>query len=73
MNKVELLAPAGNFLKMQTALAHGMQFILVFLIFSLRVRINDFNLESLATAINYVHNKKKKSIFWLIFLLIIII
>lgn len=61
MNKVELLAPAGNFLKMQTALAHGADAVYLGIPdFSLRVRINDFNLESLATAINYVHNKKKK-------------
>lgn len=59
--KIELLAPAGNFLKMQTALAHGADAVYLGIPdFSLRVRINDFNLKSLREAVEYVHKNKKK-------------
>ncbi|MDD3711220.1 MAG: U32 family peptidase C-terminal domain-containing protein [Patescibacteria group bacterium] len=59
--KLELLAPAGNFLKMQTALAHGADAVYLGIPdFSLRVRINDFNLKSLKEAVAYVHAQKKK-------------
>ncbi len=58
---IELLAPAGNPLKMKTALAFGADAIYLGIPdFSLRVRINDFNLKSLAEAVNYIHNNKKK-------------
>lgn len=59
--RIELLAPAGNFLKMKTALAHGADAVYLGIPdFSLRVRINDFNLKSLEEAVKYAHNKKKK-------------
>ncbi len=59
--KFELLAPAGNFLKMKTALAHGADAVYLGIPdFSLRVRINDFNLKSLQEAVAYVHQQKKK-------------
>ncbi len=61
MKKLELLAPAGNFLKMQTAITHGADAIYLGIPdFSLRVRINDFDLNSLARAISYAHSKNKK-------------
>ena len=61
MKKIELLAPAGNFLKMKTALTHGADAVYLGIPdFSLRVRINDFNLKSLSQAIEYAHNQKKK-------------
>jgi putative protease len=61
LKKIELLAPAGNFLKMKTALAHGADAVYLGIPdFSLRVRINDFNLKTLAEAISYAHSKKKK-------------
>jgi hypothetical protein len=50
--KIELLAPAGNFLKMETALTHGADAVYLGIPdFSLRVRINDFNLKSLKEAV----------------------
>lgn len=59
--KLELLAPAGDFLKMKTALAHGADAVYLGIPdFSLRVRINDFDLESLREAVIYVHEQKKK-------------
>jgi len=61
MKKIELLAPAGNILKMRTALFAGADAVYLGIPdFSLRVRINDFTLESLAAAITEVHAQKKK-------------
>ena len=58
---IELLAPAGNPLKMKTALAFGADAIYLGIPdFSLRVRINDFNLKSLAEAVTYAQSIKKK-------------
>lgn len=57
----ELLAPAGNLEKMKTAFAFGADAVYAGIPdFSLRVRINDFTLESLQEAIGYAHNLKKK-------------
>lgn len=59
---IELVAPAGNFLKMKTALAFGAGAVYLGLPdFSLRVRINDFNLKSLAAAVDYAHSLDKKA------------
>lgn len=61
MKKLELLAPAGNILKMKTAFAHGADAVYLGIPdFSLRVRINDFNLKDVATAIKYAHARDKK-------------
>jgi len=61
MKKLELLAPAGNILKMRTALSAGADAVYLGIPdFSLRVRINDFDLDSLALAISEVHANKKK-------------
>jgi putative protease len=61
MKKLELLSPAGNILKMHTALFAGADAVYLGIPeFSLRVRINDFNLESLALAVREVHKQKKK-------------
>jgi len=61
MKKLELLAPAGNILKMKTAFAYGADAVYLGIPdFSLRVRINDFNLKSLKEAVSYAHNNKKK-------------
>lgn len=57
----ELLAPAGNLEKMKTAFAFGADAVYAGIPdFSLRVRINDFTLDSLKEAIEYAHNLKKK-------------
>ncbi|MFA5359159.1 MAG: U32 family peptidase [Patescibacteria group bacterium] len=61
MNKPELLAPAGSYEKLKTALAFGADAVYCGLPdFSLRVRINSFNLKDLAEAIKYCHDHKKK-------------
>jgi putative protease len=59
--KPELLAPAGNIDKMKTAFAFGADAVYAGIPdFSLRVRINDFTLETLAEAVVYAHARKKK-------------
>lgn len=61
IKKIELLAPAGNLEKMKTAFAFGADAVYAGIPdFSLRVRINDFTLETLREAIDYAHSIKKK-------------
>ncbi len=61
MKKLELLAPAGNILKMRTALFAGADAVYLGIPdFSLRVRINDFDLATVAEAIKEAHGQKKK-------------
>ncbi len=61
-NELELLAPAGNLEKMETALAYGADAVYFGIPdFSLRVRINDFDLKSLKEGIEYVHKLNKKA------------
>lgn len=61
MKKLELLAPAGNILKMRTALFAGADAVYLGIPdFSLRVRINDFDLDTVASAIKEAHSQKKK-------------
>ncbi|NTU99076.1 U32 family peptidase [Candidatus Falkowbacteria bacterium] len=61
IRKPELLAPAGNLEKMKTAFAFGADAVYAGIPdFSLRTRINDFTLESLAQAVTYAHERKKK-------------
>lgn len=60
-NKPELLAPAGNLEKMKTAFAFGADAVYAGIPdFSLRVRVNDFNIKSLGEAIQYAHKIGKK-------------
>ena len=60
-SRLELLAPAGNLVKMKTALAYGADAVYLGIPeFSLRVRINDFDLAGITQAINYAHSLKKK-------------
>lgn len=57
--KIELLAPAGNLDKMKTAISYGADAIYLGIPdFSLRVRINDFDLKKIKEAVDYAHNKK---------------
>ncbi len=57
----ELLAPAGNLAKLKTALLFGADAVYAGIPdFSLRVRINDFNLSSLAQGIDWCRKKNKK-------------
>jgi putative protease len=59
--KLELLAPAGNMEKLETALAFGADAVYAGLPdFSLRARINDFDFQKLKQAIHYVHEQGKK-------------
>lgn len=61
MKNLELLAPAGNFLKMKTALAYGADAVYLGIPdFSLRVRINDFDLKGIKEAVKYAHDRQKK-------------
>lgn len=58
---LELLAPAGNTLKMKTAFAYGADAVYLGIPdFSLRVRINDFNLKGIQEAVKYAHERSKK-------------
>ena len=59
--KVELLAPAGNFSKLKTALYFGADACYIGgKDFSLRSFADNFGRDELAAAVNYAHNLKKK-------------
>lgn len=59
--KLELLAPAGNMLKLQTALAYGADAVYLGVPdFSLRVRINDFDFSGIKKALVYAQQKGKR-------------
>ena len=59
--KIELLAPAGNFSKLKTALYFGADAVyLGGKNFSLRAFSDNFTDEELSSAVNYVHEKGKK-------------
>lgn len=59
--KIELLAPAGNLTKLKTACAFGADAVYAGIPdFSLRVRINDFDLEALKEATQICRDKGKK-------------
>ncbi len=60
--KPELLAPAGDFLKLKTALAFGADAVYFGVPdFSLRTRINNFNWSDVDKALKYTREKKKKA------------
>ena len=60
-NKLELLSPAGNLHKMKVAIAHGADAVYAGIPdFSLRVRINDFDMGKIAEATEYCHSVEKK-------------
>lgn len=62
IKKPELLAPAGNLLKLKTALAHGADAIYCGTPeFSLRTRINDFSLSEIKLGVDYAHSLGKKA------------
>ncbi|MFZ5365015.1 MAG: peptidase U32 family protein [Patescibacteria group bacterium] len=59
--KLELLSPAGNLEKLKTAFAFGADAVYCGVPdFSLRVRINEFDLNSLKEGIEYAHGLGKK-------------
>ena len=61
MNNIELLAPAGNFSKLKTAIYYGADAVYVGgKKFSLRAFSDNFSDEELKEATNYVHNHGKK-------------
>ncbi len=61
MKKIELLAPAGNLLKMKTAFAYEADAVYLGIPdFSLRVRINQFSLAEIRKAVEYAHDLGKK-------------
>lgn len=61
MNKIELLAPAGNLSRLKVALAYGADAVYAGGdAFSLRVRAKNFTDEELAEGIRYTHSLGKK-------------
>jgi U32 family peptidase len=57
----ELLAPAGNMEKMKTALAFGADAVYAGVpAFSLRTRINDFDISKINEAVKYCHERGKR-------------
>jgi len=61
MEKIELLAPAGNFEKLKFAFAFGADAVYAGVPrFSLRARENDFTDESIKEAVIYTHDLGKK-------------
>jgi len=61
MKKLELLAPAGNILKLKTAFSYGADAVYLGIPdFSLRVRINDFDLAGIKKAVLYARQQNKK-------------
>lgn len=59
--KLELIAPAGNLEKMKTAFAFGADAVYLGIPdFSLRVRINDFDMAGINEATKYAHKIGKK-------------
>ncbi len=61
MNRVELLAPAGNLERLKTAFLYGADACyLGGLSYSLRANAKNFNREDLKTACEYAHNLGKK-------------
>ena len=61
MKKVELLAPAGNFSKLKTAIHFGADAVYVGgKEFSLRAKADNFSYEELALAVSYAHERGVK-------------
>lgn len=61
IQKIELLAPAGDLEKLKYALTYGADAVYCGVPdFSLRVRINRFSDDDLKKAVEYVHARKKK-------------
>jgi putative protease len=59
--RIELISPAGNIEKMKTAIAFGVDAVYAGIPdYSLRVRINDFNLGKIKKATKYCHKQDKK-------------
>lgn len=61
MKKIELLAPAGNFSKLKTALYFGADAVYVGgKSFSLRSFADNFTIDELSEAVKYTHDRNKK-------------
>ena len=61
MNKPELLAPAGNFSKLKTAVYYGADAVYIGgKSFSLRALSDNFTDEEIARAVEYAHGKNVK-------------
>ncbi|MDH5657661.1 MAG: U32 family peptidase [Spirochaetia bacterium] len=62
LKQLELLAPAGNFEKLQMALHYGADAVYLGMSdFSLRARAQNFDLEELKRSIDFVHSHGKKA------------
>ena len=61
MNKIELLAPAGNLEKLKTAIIYGADAVYVGgEAFSLRAKADNFTYEDMKEAVEFVHSRGKK-------------
>jgi len=61
MNKVELLAPAGNLEKAKIALMYGADAVYVGgKAFSLRARASNFSVTEIEELVEFAHNLNKK-------------
>lgn len=61
MNKIELLAPAGDLDKLKFAIAYGADAVYIGgEIFGLRASAKNFSFEDMKTGVNYAHNLGKK-------------
>ena len=61
MNKIELLAPAGNLEKLKTAIIYGADAVYIGgEAFSLRAKADNFTYEDMKEAVEFVHSRGKK-------------
>ena len=61
MNRIELLAPAGNLEKLKTAIIYGADAVYVGgEAFSLRAKADNFTYEDMKEAVEFVHSRGKK-------------
>ena len=61
MKKPELLAPAGDLIKLKTAIDYGADAVYIGgKAFSLRVASNNFSYEDMKEGISYAHKRGKK-------------
>ncbi|MEG2539923.1 MAG: U32 family peptidase, partial [Clostridium sp.] len=61
MNKIELLAPAGNLEKLKTAIIYGADAVYIGgELFSLRAMADNFTPETMKEGVEFAHSRGKK-------------
>lgn len=60
MKKIELLAPAGDFERLKTALQYGADAVYIGGVFNLRANANNFDITEIKKGIDYAHKLNKK-------------